>query len=65
MRATIKDRSKSAVESLSLEAEVAAWRSKRTLRPVSTTGKVPVIRIRRRVRPASSSVPSVVAAAPH
>ncbi|MBP1294274.1 hypothetical protein ABIF26_005494 [Bradyrhizobium elkanii] len=55
MRATIEDRSKSAVESLGLEAEVAAWRSKRNLRPLCTTGKVPVVRIRRCVRPASLS----------
>jgi hypothetical protein len=55
MRATTEDCSKSAVESLGLEAEVAAWRSKRNLRPVCTTGKVAIVRIRRRARPASWS----------
>jgi hypothetical protein len=58
MRATIEGSGKNAAQSLSLEAEVEAWRNKRALRPLSTTGKVPVIRIRRRVRPASWSGPS-------
>jgi hypothetical protein len=57
MRATNEDRGKNAVESLSLEAEVEAWRSKGALRPVSMTGKVPVVRIRRRRRPVSWSGP--------
>ena len=57
MRVTIEGRGKNA-ESLSLEAEVEAWRKRRALRPVSTNGKVPVVRIRRRVRPALWSGPS-------
>ena len=42
----------------SLEAEAAAWCSKRGRRPVSVTGKVPVVRIRRRAGPGSSTVRS-------
>ncbi|MGY4368819.1 hypothetical protein ACVW1A_004884 [Bradyrhizobium sp. LB1.3] len=33
----------------SLEAEVAAWRSRRALRPEASTGKVRIVRIRKRV----------------
>jgi hypothetical protein len=55
MRATIEGGDEHPAESLSLEAEVEAWRSNRALRPVSTNGKVPVVRIRRRIRPASWS----------
>lgn len=55
MRPTNEDRSRNAVGSLSLGAEVAAWRSKRDTRAVSATGKVQVVRIRRRVRLASRS----------
>jgi hypothetical protein len=58
MRTTIEGRGKHAAGSLSLEAEVEAWRRNRALRTVSTTGKVPVVRIRRRVLPASWSGPS-------
>ena len=58
MRTTIEGRGKNAAESLSLEAEVEAWRKNRALRHMSTTGKVPVVRIRRRVRPAPWSGPS-------
>jgi hypothetical protein len=58
MRATSEGGDEHAAESLSLEAEVEAWRANRALRTLSTTGKVPVIRIRRRVRPASWSGPS-------
>jgi hypothetical protein len=50
MRAPIQGRGGDAAQSLSLEAEVEAWRKNRASRPVSTTGKVPVVRIRRRVR---------------
>lgn len=35
----------------SLEAEVAAWRSRRALRPEASTGKVCVVRIRKRTLP--------------
>ena len=42
----------------SLEAEAAAWCSKRGERPVSVTGKVPVVRIRGRAhRPTVRSRP--------
>ena len=52
MRATIEDRGKKA-ETLTLEAEVAAWRSRRSSRPASIAGKVHVVRIRRRAGPTS------------
>ena len=35
----------------SLEAEVAAWRTRRALRPEASTGKVCVVRIRKRTLP--------------
>lgn len=53
MRATIRGRNQEAAKPLSLEAEAAAWRSKRNSRPDRIAGKVPVVRIRRRAGPAS------------
>lgn len=52
MRAIVEDGGKKA-ESLTLEAEVAAWRSRRGSRPAPIAGKVHVLRIRRRARPTS------------
>ncbi len=57
MSATIEGSGVDAADTSSLEAEVAAWRSKRNLRPRSTIGKVPVVRIHRRTPPASWSGP--------
>jgi len=54
MRATNETMGKGP-KSSSLEAEAAAWCSKRGRRPVSVTGKVPVVRIRRRAGPGSSA----------
>jgi hypothetical protein len=50
MRAASDDHGTEAAESLSLEAEVAAWRSKRRSRPETVAGKVSVVRIGRRAR---------------
>lgn len=55
MRATIEACGEEATKPLGLEAEAAAWRSKRGSRPTSVTGKVPVVHIRRRLRPSLSS----------
>lgn len=55
MRATIEGYGEETPKPLGLEAEVAAWRSKRGSRPTSVPGKVPVVHIRRRLRPSSSS----------
>lgn len=65
MRTGVNDRNQEA-ESLSLEAEAAAWRSKRAGRPDTVAGKVPVVRIRRRARPGSWQAPASrpLAAAP-
>lgn len=67
MDATVKGHRKETLEASTLEAEVAAWRSKRGARPVSICGIVPVVRLRRRVRPtswSSFSVDRTLAAAP-
>jgi hypothetical protein len=53
MRAASDDHGTEAAKCLSLEAEVAAWRSKRSGRPETVAGKVPVVRIGRRARPGS------------
>ena len=50
-----EERSKTAAGPLSLEAEAAAWRSKRCVKPATVVGKVAVVRIRRRLRPSSWS----------
>jgi hypothetical protein len=45
---TVDDRAPESAESPSLEAEAAAWRSRRIGNPDSVAGKIPVVRIRRR-----------------
>jgi hypothetical protein len=47
MRA-VDDRTPESAESSSLEAEAAAWRSRRARKPDTVAGKVLVVRIRRR-----------------
>jgi len=47
MRA-VDDRARVAATSSRLEAEAAAWGSRRAGRPDTVAGKVPVVRIRRR-----------------
>ena len=47
MRA-VDDRTRVAGAASRLEAEAAAWRSRRAGRPDTVAGKVPVVRIRRR-----------------
>jgi hypothetical protein len=67
MRKTAEGRAHKVTGSLNLEAEAAAWLTKRTATPETIAGKVPVVRIRRRSRAASwpaSSVSRPVAAVP-
>jgi hypothetical protein len=64
MRA-IEDRIREAAETSNLEAEAAAWRSRRARKLDTVAGKVPVVRIRRRALmaawPASVDRPSSAA----
>lgn len=67
MRATVEGRTQKPTESLSLEAEAAAWLNKRAATPEIIAGKVPVVRIRRRARATpwpASSVGRLLAAVP-
>jgi len=61
----VDDRIREAAETSNLEAEAAAWRSRRTRKLDTVAGKVPVVRIRRRALmaawPASADRPSSVA----
>jgi hypothetical protein len=64
MRA-VDDRTRVAAALSRLEAEAAAWRSRRARKPDTVAGKVPVVRIRRRALmaawPASVGRPSATA----
>jgi hypothetical protein len=61
----VDHRIREAVETSNLEAEAAAWRSRRTRKLDTVAGKVPVVRIRRRALmtawPASADRPSSAA----
>jgi len=61
----VDDRIREAVETSNLEAEAAAWRSRRSRKLDIVAGRVPVVRIRRRASmaawPASVDHPSSAA----